>query len=180
MSEMKKNHPLPFHLLLIGFMGTGKSTVARYLGKTCGMEILEMDQEIARREKKSIPDIFAQKGENYFRNLETSLLKELQDQKNQIVSCGGGAVLRPENVTEMKKNGKVVLLTASPQTVLERVRYDHSRPVLNNHKNTADIARLMEERREKYLAAADLVIATDNKSIAQIGEEILEALSKDC
>lgn len=180
MIQNKTPHHFPFNLILIGFMGAGKSTVARYLGRTRHMEIIEMDEEIARREQKSIPDIFAQKGEAYFRDVESNLLKELQRGENQILSCGGGIVLRPENITEMKKNGKVILLTASPETVLERVKYDNSRPVLKNRKNKEDIARLMDERRDKYLAAADLVISTDHKSISQICEEILTEVSRFC
>ena len=180
MTPNKKTHVFPFNLILIGFMGTGKSTVARYLGKTQHMEIIEMDEEIAHREGKSIPDIFAEKGEAYFRDLESHLLKALQRETNQILSCGGGIVLRPENITQMKKNGKVILLTASPETVLERVKHDNSRPVLKNRKNTEDIARLMDERRDKYLAAADLVISTDHKSISQICEEILTEVSCFC
>ena len=81
------------------------------------MKLVEMDQEIAEREEMSIPDIFATYGEEYFRNLETELLKELQTGRNCIISCGGGVALRSENVVEMKKNGKVVLLTASPETI---------------------------------------------------------------
>ena len=76
----------------------------------------------------------------------------------------------------MKKNGKVILLTAEPQTILNRVKYDNSRPILKNRKTVADIAELMEKRQKKYLAAADLVISTDNKNIGQICEDILHAL----
>lgn len=176
MSQTKNKGSLPFNLILIGFMGAGKSTVARCLGKKCAMEIIEMDEEIVRRERRSIPEIFQQQGEAYFRNLETGLLKELQKETNKIISCGGGAALRAENVAEMKKNGKVILLTAEPQTILNRVKYDNSRPILKNRKTVADIAELMEKRQEKYLAAADLVISTDNKNIGQICEDILHAL----
>ena len=176
MSQTKNKGSLPFNLILIGFMGAGKSTVARCLGKKCAMEIIEMDEEIVRREQRSIPEIFQQQGEAYFRNLETGLLKELQKETNKIISCGGGAALRVENVAEMKKNGKVILLTAEPQTILNRVKYDNSRPILKNRKTVADIAELMEKRQEKYLAAADLVISTDNKNIGQICEDILHAL----
>ena len=176
MSQTKNKGSLPFNLILIGFMGAGKSTVARCLGKKCAMEIIEMDEEIVRREQRSIPEIFQQQGEAYFRNLETGLLKELQKETNKIISCGGGAALSAENVAEMKKNGKVILLTAEPQTILNRVKYDNSRPILKNRKTVADIAELMEKRQEKYLAAADLVISTDNKNIGQICEDILHAL----
>lgn len=163
----------PNNLVLIGFMGAGKSTVAEYLSKNFSMEIIEMDQVIAQREHMSIPEIFSTHGEEYFRNLETNLLKELQTKTNKIISCGGGAALRAENVAEMKKNGKVVLLTANPETILQRVKYDNSRPVLNGRKNVEGISELMEQRREKYEAAADLVISTDHKTIQQICEEII-------
>lgn len=178
MSAAKEfENKLSYNLVLIGFMGAGKSTVAQNLSSLFSMEIVEMDQVIAQREGMSIPEIFASRGEEYFRNLETNLLKELQSQKNKIVSCGGGAALRPENVAEMKKNGKVILLTASPETILERVKSDNSRPVLNGKKNVEDIAALMEQRREKYEAAADLIISTDSKTIQEICREIIQNLS---
>lgn len=167
-----------YNIVLIGFMGTGKSAVSRYLGRKYGMKIAEMDQIIAERENKSIPDIFKENGEEYFRNCETELLKELQKKENTVISCGGGAPLRPENVAEMKKNGKVFLLTASPQTVYERVKRQTDRPLLAGRKTVEGIAELMEERKEKYEAAADVVIDTDNKEIWQICEELKEKLSE--
>lgn len=171
----KKTH-FNYNIVLIGFMGTGKSTVAKYLSRTHSMEIIEMDQLIEKRENMSIPDIFSTNGEEYFRNLETNLLKEMQSKKNKIISCGGGAALRPENVVEMKKNGKVVLLTASPETILQRVKHDNSRPVLKGRKTVEGITELMEQRREKYEAAADIVINTDGKVIQDICQEIVAKL----
>ncbi|HJB94059.1 MAG TPA: chorismate mutase, partial [Candidatus Mediterraneibacter intestinigallinarum] len=102
-----------YNIVLIGFMGAGKSTISDYLSTMFDMRLVEMDQEISERQEMSIPDIFATYGEEYFRNLETELLRELQTGKNCIISCGGGVALRKENVVEMKKNGRVVLLTAS-------------------------------------------------------------------
>lgn len=164
------------NLVLIGFMGTGKSTVAAYLSRQYDMEIVEMDELLARQEGMSIPEIFQLHGEPYFRSLETKLLKNLQNCQNKIISCGGGAALREENVKEMKKNGKVILLTASPETILERVKKDTSRPLLKDRKTPEGIASLMAQRQEKYLAAADFVISTDHKSVAKICEEITEKL----
>ena len=131
---------------------------------------------IAEKEEMSIPDIFATYGEEYFRNLETNLLKELQTGQNCIISCGGGVALRQENVVEMKKNGRVVLLTASPETIFERVKDSNDRPILDGNKNVEFIAGLMEQRREKYEAAADVVVQTDNKTILQICEELISKL----
>ena len=167
-----------YNIVLIGFMGTGKSTIARELAKTRKMNIVEMDEEIVRRRGKSIADIFKEEGEEYFRDLETALLKELQTKENQVISCGGGAVLREENVRVMKKNGCVVLLTALPQTIYERVKNNTDRPILQGNMNVEYIASLMEKRREKYEKAADIVIATDGKNVSQICEEMLQKLAE--
>ena len=167
-----------YNIVLIGFMGTGKSTIARELAKTRQMNIVEMDEEIVRRRGKSIADIFEEEGEEYCRDLETALLKELQTKENQVISCGGGAVLREENVRVMKKNGCVVLLTALPQTIYERVKNNTDRPILQGNMNVEYIASLMEKRREKYEKTADIVIATDGKNVSQICEEMLQKLAE--
>lgn len=140
------------------------------------MDIIEMDQIIAEREGMSIPDIFEVHGEQYFRDLETNLLIEMQSRKNVVISCGGGTPLRECNVVEMKKNGRVVLLTASPETIFDRVKDSHDRPVIENNKNVPFIADLMEKRRAKYEAAADIVINTDGKSIIEVCEELVQKL----
>jgi shikimate kinase len=154
-------------------MGVGKTTMSDYFNTMFAMDVIEMDQIIARREGMSIPDIFEVHGEEYFRNCETELLIEMQSRSNVVISCGGGVPMRERNVTEMKKNGRVILLTAEPETILERVRDDHSRPLLEDNKNVAFIRALMDKRRDKYEAAADIIIKTDGKSIQQIGEEII-------
>lgn len=140
------------------------------------MDVIEMDQIIAEREGMSIPDIFEVHGEQYFRDLETNLLIEMQSRKNVVISCGGGTPLRECNVVEMKKNGRVVLLTASPETIFDRVKDSHDRPVIENNKNVPFIADLMEKRRAKYEAAADIVINTDGKSIIEVCEELVQKL----
>ena len=167
-----------YNIILIGFMGAGKSTVSQYLKDVFAMHVVEMDQLIAEREDMSIPDIFATYGEEYFRDLETNLLIEMQSHKNAVISCGGGAALREKNVAEMKKNGRVVLLTATPETIFERVKDSNDRPVLNGRKNVKGISELMEQRREKYEAAADIVINTDDKTVLQICEELVQRLQE--
>ena len=162
--------------VLIGFMGAGKSTISDYLSTMFAMEVVEMDQLIAEREGMSISDIFETYGEEYFRNMETNLLIEMQEKKNVIISCGGGVAMRERNVAEMKKNGRVVLLTAHPQTILDRVKDSDDRPLLNGHKNVEYIEQLMEARREKYEAAADIVVDTDNKTVLQICEDLIQKL----
>ena len=167
-----------YNIFLIGFMGAGKSTISDYLKNVLAMDVVEMDQCIVERQGMSISDIFETYGEEYFRELETNLLIEMQSHKNAVISCGGGAALRERNVAEMKKNGRVVLLTATPETIYERVKDSNDRPVLNGRKNVKGISELMEQRREKYEAAADIVINTDDKTVLQICEELVQRLQE--
>ena len=165
-----------YNIFLIGFMGAGKSTISDYLKNALAMDVVEMDQCIVERQGMSISDIFETYGEEYFRELETNLLIEMQSRSNVVVSCGGGVPMRERNVVEMKKNGRVVLLTAKPETILERVKDNHDRPLLENNKNVSFIADLLEKRRAKYEAAADIVIQTDGKSELEICEELIHRL----
>ena len=165
-----------YNIFLIGFMGAGKSTISDYLKNALAMDVVEMDQCIVERQGMSISDIFETYGEEYFRELETNLLIEMQARTNVVVSCGGGVPMRERNVVEMKKNGRVVLLTAKPETILERVKDNHDRPLLENNKTVPFIADLMEKRRAKYEAAADIVIQTDGKSELEICEELIHRL----
>ena len=162
-----------YNIVLIGFMGAGKSTISEFLKNSFAMEVIEMDQIIAEREGMTISDIFEVYGEQYFRNLETNLLIEMQSKTNVVISCGGGTPMRECNVVEMKKNGRVVLLTAKPETILDRVKDSHDRPLIENNKTVPFIADLMEKRREKYEAAADIIIETDGKDELQICEELI-------
>lgn len=162
-----------YNIVLIGFMGAGKSTISKYLSTMFAMEVIEMDQVIAQREGMSISDIFEVHGERYFRDAETDLLIEMQAKRNMVISCGGGTPMRECNVAEMKKNGRVVLLSAKPETIYERVKDSHDRPLIEDNKNVPFISELMEKRREKYTAAADIVIQTDGKNELQICEELI-------
>lgn len=159
-------------------MGCGKSSVAEELELHYGMKRIEMDQMIVDQNKMEISEIFRIYGEDYFRDLESSLLEEIQTKENQVISCGGGVVLREKNVDMMKQNGIIVLLTARPETILARVKDDDSRPVLKDNKTVQGITELMEKRRVKYERAADTTIHTDEKSVAEICEEIQEKLRK--
>lgn len=165
-----------YNIFLIGFMGSGKSTISDYMSNAFSMEVVEMDEIIAKREGMSISDIFETYGEQYFRDAETNLLVEMQKQSNVVISCGGGTPMRENNVAEMKKNGRIVLLTAKPETVLERVKDNHDRPLLENNKTVEFISELMGKRKEKYEAAADIIIQTDGRSEQEICEEMIQRL----
>ena len=147
--------------------------MASVLAKALSRPVIEMDQRIEAETSMKITDIFEQYGEEYFRNLETGLLQKIVTEEPSVVSCGGGAVLREENVTAMKQAGTIVLLTAKPETVLKRVGQDRSRPNLKGRMNEEGIRQLMDKRRSAYETAADLVIATDGKNPEEIGTEIL-------
>lgn len=166
------------NIALIGFMGAGKSTVSHCLKDMLALEEVETDAMIVEAEKMPITDIFAKYGEPYFRNCESNAIIELQNRSRVIISCGGGAVMRDENVENLKKSSRIVLLTATPETTLERVKDSDERPILNGHMNVEYIAELMEKRREKYEAAADIVIATDNKTVIEVCEELIQKLNQ--
>ncbi len=166
------------NIFLIGFMGTGKSTIAEALKRKYDMQIVDMDAEIEKEQKMVISDIFAIKGEDYFRDLETQLIKDLQKKDNVVVSCGGGAVLRDENITEMRKSGKVVLLNATPETILQRVKNSHNRPLLEGNKNIDFIRELMSKREDKYNYAADITVNVDNRAVGEIADEVYSEVFK--
>lgn len=164
------------NIALIGFMGCGKTTVSEYLGNYYGYALADTDAMIVEQQGMAIKDIFAEKGEPYFRSCESDVVIQLQQKDGIVISCGGGLVMREENVVNLKKGSKIVLLTATPQTIYNRVHTSTDRPLLNGHMNVEYIAELMEKRRPKYEAAADIVVATDGKSVAEICKEIVAAV----
>lgn len=166
------------HIFLIGFMGAGKSTVARALVRRLGCPLVEMDEEIVKKQGMTINEIFEKYGEDRFRDIESQFILDLGNQKTSVVSCGGGVVVRPENTRYMKKSGKVVYLQASPRTVYERVKGSSNRPILNGHMNVEYIAQLMEKRRSLYEDAADFTIITDSKNAEEIAREIVDRLEE--
>ena len=167
------------NIMLIGFMGAGKTTVSRELSKMTGRKELDMDAYIVEKEGMAITDMFDQYGEEYFRKKETASLVEIMKSDNLIVSCGGGVVVKDENVAYMKDGGVIVLLTATPQTILERVKESTDRPILNGNMNVEFIEQLMNKRKDRYLSVADIIVSTDNKSIKEICAEIMEKISKN-
>jgi shikimate kinase len=164
------------NIFLIGFMGAGKSTIAKELQKRLGMNLVEMDARIVEEQGMSINDIFAQYGEEHFRDIESQLILTIGDEGSTVVSCGGGVVLRPQNTEYMKKSGKVVYLKTSPETIFERVRHSTDRPILNGNMNVEYIAGLLEKRRPLYEGAADITVVTDNRSCEEICSEIIQLL----
>ena len=160
------------NIFLIGFMGCGKSTMARLMSEQVGAKLIEMDETIEAEVGMTINAIFEAYGEKHFRDLETQLIQRIALEGGAVVSCGGGAILRPENVACMKENGKVIYLSATPETIFERVRHSTNRPLLNGNMNVEYISSLMEKRMPHYLAAADVTIVVDAKEPQEILDEL--------
>ncbi len=162
------------NIVLIGYRGTGKSTVGRLLAARLGRELVSTDAEIVKRAQRAIPEIVAQQGWDYFRDLESDICQELSSRDHLVIDTGGGAILRPQNIEALKKNGTAFWLTASVETIVKRIGSDNQRPSLTGTKSFVDeIQDVLQERMPKYQAAADHVIETDNRSINQLVETML-------
>ena len=161
------------NIYLIGFMGAGKSAVSRKLHEKTGWKTVDTDQMIEKNEGMDIPEIFSQKGEEYFRKVEREVVKSLTGKNHFVVACGGGVATKEENQSEIKKGGTVVLLSASPETILERVSRNNRRPLLEGKKNIKDIQNFLNERMPAYEKVADYTVVVDNKSLGEIADEIL-------
>ena len=162
------------NIVLIGYRGTGKSTVGKLLAARLGRELVSTDAEIMKRAKRTIPEIVTQEGWEYFRNLESDICRELASRDKLVIDTGGGAILRTQNVEALKKNGTLFWLTASVETIEKRIGGDDQRPSLTGSKSFVDeIQDVLRERTPNYQAAADHTIATDDRSINQLVETLL-------
>ena len=166
------------NVALIGFMGTGKTTISNALSRITGFKEVDVDQYIVEKEGMAIKDIFAENGEQYFRNLETQALRDLQEEKETIISCGGGAVLRDENVEILNTGSVIVQLKATPETVFERVKDHTHRPILNNDMSVRHITELMNQREPRYNSVADIQVNVDKGDRVETCYYILKELEK--
>lgn len=160
--------PLSRTVFLVGFMGSGKTSVADYLSRALHVEEVDTDRLIEQRTGMPIRETFRLHGEAYFRDLETRALRSLAGDRIRIVSCGGGITLRQENVDLMHAIGVTVWLTAEPETIYARVRNSGSRPLLNGHMNVPYIAKLLSDRLPRYEKAAQVTVPTDGRSIPEV------------
>ena len=165
-------------LILIGFMGAGKTTVGKRLAQQMELPFLDTDQYIEASEGRTISRIFAEDGETYFREAETSAIRHLKEAgEAAVISCGGGMPLREENRLLLQELGTVVYLRVQPQTVIRRLKGDTTRPLLQGEDAPQKVCRLMQEREKLYTMAASIVIDTDGLSAGQVAAKILEELS---
>lgn len=163
------------NLILCGMMGSGKTTIGIKIAQRTGKSFVDTDTVIEERYGK-IPDIFARYGEEYFRGLEREIVQELSVKEGLIISTGGGLVLCEKNVNALQKNGKIVFLRASLETLSHRLSADSTRPMLQSATEsvTARIAKLLEKRTPVYEKAASYVVDVDNKSVDEIANEIIK------
>lgn len=164
------------NILLMGFMGAGKSTVGKELALFLSYSFLDTDEMIEKKEGREISQIFIQEGEKAFRNMETTLLKELCNVEKTVISLGGGMPIREENQKLMDAIGSVIYLRARENTILKRLEGDKKRPLLNGEKIEERVGNLMNERESIYEKAAHMFVDTDEKTIKEIVEEIVGLL----
>jgi shikimate kinase len=163
------------NIVLTGFMGTGKTAVGKLLSQKLGFILIDVDTEIEKEQKTTITDIFNRLGEAAFRDMESAAIKRLSSMTKVIVSTGGGAVLRAENMDILRRHGHIICLTASPETILRRTSTSRHRPLLQVDDPLKKISDLCNARRP-YYEKADIIIDTDDKSPLEVVEEIIKAV----
>lgn len=165
------------NVILIGYRGTGKSSVGRRLAQRLHRPFLDADEQLEERVGCSIAEYFASDGESAFRDRESEILAELVQQTDAVISLGGGAVLRPQNRQAIRQGGFVVWLQANPETLAKRLHADATtagrRPALTTHDPMTEILALLEQRRPFYAECAEHTIDTERKSLDAIVDEIV-------
>lgn len=165
------------NIVLIGYRGTGKTATAKALSKKLNKQFISTDKILEKSLKKKIPEIVDSYGWEYFRDNEENIVSDISELDNLVIDCGGGAVLREENIKNLKKNGKIILLIASPATIKDRIKDSSDRPPLSEDKDfLEEVEEALEERKEAYASAADVVIDTENSTADEVADKIIKYL----
>ena len=161
------------NIILIGFMGTGKTTVGKNIAEQLDMKFIDMDHVIEERQNRKISDIFETDGEAYFRQLEFELAKELSNDDNLVIATGGGIVLNQQNIDNFESSGSVICLSADPKIIMERVAKEIHRPLIEGDEKMNKILGILESRKELYGAIKNQ-IDTTALSINEVSDKIIE------
>ncbi|MBM7622744.1 shikimate kinase [Sporohalobacter salinus] len=165
------------NIILIGFMGTGKSVVGKRLAERLNLEFIDSDEIIEQRAGQEISDIFADYGEEHFRDLETEVIIDLSQKKGMVISTGGGVVLRKENIEQLRKQGIIILLTAEPEVILDRVK-DSNRPLLEVPEPLEKIKEMLAVRKE-YYNITEYKIDTSRLSVREVIDKVEEIIKNE-
>lgn len=167
------------NIILVGFMGTGKTVVGKALAEVLQFKYIDTDLMIEADAKMSIPDIFVNLGEDTFRQMESDAVKRITHLNKYVIATGGGVVLKDDNIDLLKKTGTVICLTATPEVILSRTQSNDYRPLLQTHDPMKKIKTLLHMRDPQYRKAADYTIDTSNLSVKTIVETIISLWSKE-
>jgi shikimate kinase len=164
------------NLVLVGFMGSGKSSVGREIARRWGFRFLDTDTAIRQKYRKSIPEIFALFGEQVFRDEENKALVDLQNSRHAVIATGGGIVLQPRNHPLLRSLGVVVWLTASEKVIWERVSRNRNRPLLRTKDPRTTISNLMSTRHPLYRSVADITVETTSLTHQEVADRAVTAI----
>ena len=166
------------NIVLVGFMGTGKSSVGRILARRLGREFIDIDRYLEEKEKRKIREIFEKEGEPYFRSIEKEAVRHWAQKRGVVITTGGGAVMDPDNWSALKEGGLLVTLLASPVVIYDRVKNSKNRPLLKDRQDLkAEIAEMLAQRKP-YYEKSDYYFDTDGKTASQVARMILRVLEK--
>src|SRR3989344_8350096 len=165
------------NIALIGFRGTGKSTIGKKLAKRLSMEFVDLDKQISKRASMSVSEIFAKKGEAKFRELESKIVEEFCAKDNFCIACGGGVILDTQNVENLKGSAKIVLLQSDAKTIYKRIKNDQNRPALTQKGKFEEIVELLEKRKSLYENAADIKLDTSTDTAEETVQKIIDELN---
>ncbi len=166
------------NIVLIGFMGSGKTTIGRRIAMTLKRKFIDMDLQIQDFYHMSINDIFREYSEEFFREQETTLCQNLGKAYKKVIATGGGVVKKPENIESLKKNGIIVYLKSTPESIYENTKYDKNRPLLNVEDKLGEIRRLLEEREPMYEESADLIVDVSERNIDRCVQNVIDSIAE--
>ncbi len=170
---MKKSN-----IVLIGFMGSGKTTIGKTLATFLNYTFIDTDEQIECQEKRSITEIFKTSGEKYFRKIESKVIKEIAQGQKQIIATGGGIIKKRENIHFLQTTGFLVYLDASIEQIYQNLKNDETRPLLQGRNKKDTIREMLKERKPFYVQAADLILPVDKRSIHDITKDLYHQIKE--